>query len=60
MLPAKQAEVDDLAARCLAAALVRGYPGARELSDALVAGGVRLPLLNWPKPIFGPRGEVSQ
>jgi hypothetical protein len=53
-VPADHGLVLELAARCLAIALVRGYAGARELSDLLAAARVRLPLLNWPTSALQP------
>jgi hypothetical protein len=59
-VPADHGLVLELAARCLAIALVRGYAGARELSDLLAAARVRLPLLNWPTSALQPLHLVAR
>ena len=57
-LPDDEHLVRELAARCLATALVRNYAGARDLSDLFAAARVALPLLNWPTSALQPLEQL--
>ena len=44
-------DVNELAARCLATALINDYPGATQLHAELIRAGVRLPLTKRPTAV---------